>query len=75
MFLKWEATWGNTGEEIVWLMLWTPGTELFNLVELCLKDGHEMAGHLGVTLGEGLYMIIFSHYGLEIFVFVYNLIM
>ena len=40
--------WGD----IEWLLLWSPGTELFKLVVLYLGDGLQMAGHSSFTLGE-----------------------
>ena len=38
--------------EIYWLLLWSPRTELFKLVELYFGGGLELAGHSVITLGE-----------------------
>ena len=43
----------DTGEKTEWLLLWSPGTLLYTLVELYFGNVFEMAGHLTVILGRG----------------------
>ena len=69
MFLKWQDTHSRTlWEETKWLLLWSPGTGLFKLVELYLGDGLEMARHLG-----DFTVTVDSYHGLEMYVEVCNL--